>query len=343
MTRRRRSRSPNSGRNSGAQSRRSSPPGHGRRPVDRNDGDDHPDHQSRTGPPYRSSPPPRTRTPIRQEYEGRGREYAQNSPPGDMYRATTSASEYRDRNPPVGPSASRYAASAASPGLATGSMSAHNRPGSSSVPPSGPSSYPSRGDYGSGYRGRGGPAPGRDFSPRGRGRWGSGAPSGGYGPGRGRGDAYPPRDPYGPPRDDYHSRGPPTPRFGRGDSYGRGSQFGRGRGGGGPAFTGGNSTSRTIPQTVRFDVKAALADLPKVKEEGERLPPLSDHSKSDKLEEEAARLRKEIDEKDGKLRRQLRELTAAEREVEEAQLRTELAEERLKELCADEAETSGAF
>lgn len=216
-------------------------------------------------------------------------------------------------------------------------MSAHSRPSSTSIPPSGPSSYSSRGDYGSGYRGRGGPPP-RDYPPRGRGGWGAGAPSGGFGRGGGRGDPYPPRDPYGPPRDEHYSRGTPAPRFGRG-----GAHFGHGRGGAGPAFTGGNSTSRTVPQTVRFDVKAALSDLPKVKEGGERLPPLYDTTKSERLEEEAARLRKEIDQKDSKLRRQLRELDTLEREQEEAQLRSELAEERLKDLCADENEVSGAF
>ena len=94
---------------------------------------------------------------------------------------------------------------------------------------------------------------------------------------------------------------------------------------------------------MRFDVNGALADLPKIKEHGERLPPLYDGAKAEKLEEEAAKLRKLIDERDAKKRGQLREWDHLERERGEAELRGNLAEERLGELTGEGLGAGVAF
>ena len=82
-------------------------------------------------------------------------------------------------------------------------------------------------------------------------------------------------------------------------------------------------------------MNGALSDLPKIKDHGERLPPLYDGSKAEKLEEEAARLRRMIDDKDGKKRQLSREWDAIDRERQEAELRGNLAEERLGELVGE--------
>lgn len=204
-------------------------------------------------------------------------------------------------------------------------MSAHNRSG----PPAGPSAstYP-RG--GGGYRGRG-------------------APRGGY-----RGDFSYPTAPRREPSSSYstsaaatssrdpasyahdHSRSattgiPPPPRH-RDSSYNQPPNL--------PAFRTSNSTSTTYPRTKRFDSHTALADLPTLKEGGERLAPLHDTTKADKLEEEAARLRKMIDDREQARRAGLREWGHSEREVGTAGLRSELAEEGLRRLNGEGSGTA---
>lgn len=203
-------------------------------------------------------------------------------------------------------------------------MSAHNRPGGVAIP-----SAP-RGSYGS-YRGRGGGPPrgdyGRDGSgpPPRRGSYGGTSSFGRGGPPR---DAYPPRDPYYP-RDGFESRGrdhgPPGPGP-------RGSS---------------NSTSTTYPRTQVFNkpnsTAAHLADLPSIKNGGEKLAPLYDTARAEKLEEEAARLRKAIDEKQAKKRQGLREWDKADRESKTAGLRTELADEALRGLNGEDDIMGSAF
>ena len=125
-----------------------------------------------------------------------------------------------------------------------------------------------------------------------------------------------------------------------GDSYGAGS--------GAPNFRGSsNSTSMTYPRTQRFNQTTpssrALADLPKPKEGGEKLPELWESSKADKLEEDAAKLRKMIDDREIKKRETLRDWDRLERETDTAGLRSELAEQQLRELNGDHEGMSEAF
>lgn len=205
-------------------------------------------------------------------------------------------------------------------------MSAHNRPDSAGGF-AGPSH--SRGTF-AGLRGRGG-GPSRDFAsyPR-RDSTGYNGP-GGYG----RGSFGSAREPYASrpygPRDSFNhdARGHASRRA---DPYGPPN---------GPGFRGStNSTSTTYPRTQRFN---HLADLPKVKEGGERLPDLQDLTKADKLEEESARLRKMIDDVQVKKKAGLRDWDKSERETQTAALKSELAEEHLKNLNGESEGMSAAF
>lgn len=83
--------------------------------------------------------------------------------------------------------------------------------------------------------------------------------------------------------------------------------------------------------------------MPKIKEGGEKLPSLHDTTKADKLEEEAARLRKMIDDKEMKKRQGLREWERLERETSTAALRSELAEEHLRSLNGEDSVSAAAF
>lgn len=65
------------------------------------------------------------------------------------------------------------------------------------------------------------------------------------------------------------------------------------------------------------------------------MSPLHDMGKADRLEEEAARLRKMIDEKQEHKRQALREWDNLERQSKTAGLRTELAEESLRNLSEE--------
>lgn len=97
----------------------------------------------------------------------------------------------------------------------------------------------------------------------------------------------------------------------------------------------GSSTSSTYPRTQRFNVHAALSDLPRIKPEGERLPPLFDSTKAERLEEEAARLRKMIDDKAGERRRSLREWERLDTAVRAAGERSEVVEDELRGLTGE--------
>lgn len=94
--------------------------------------------------------------------------------------------------------------------------------------------------------------------------------------------------------------------------------------------------------TQRFNVQSQLSDLGQVKEGGERLPPLYDSSKAERLEEEAARLRKMIDDREASKRAAMRDWDKTQVEVKASKYRTDLAEEHAREL-AGESEASAAF
>ncbi|EMC96595.1 hypothetical protein BAUCODRAFT_69406, partial [Baudoinia panamericana UAMH 10762] len=89
-------------------------------------------------------------------------------------------------------------------------------------------------------------------------------------------------------------------------------------------------------------VHPALADLPKVVEGGRAAEPLIDTSRLQKLQDEAEKLRKVIEEKEARKRKGLREWDRLSREVEVAGLRSELAERAVRELNG-EAEGQAAF
>jgi len=110
----------------------------------------------------------------------------------------------------------------------------------------------------------------------------------------------------------------------------RGSSFGSP--GPGPSFRGGhnNSSSTTYPRTQRFTDH--LSDLPRVVPGGQKYPDPVDRSKATKLEEEAARLREQIVEMEARKRQGLREWDKLERESEKAALRSEMADNHLREL-----------
>ena len=76
----------------------------------------------------------------------------------------------------------------------------------------------------------------------------------------------------------------------------------------------------------------ALADLSKVVEGGQRAELHYDRSRMDKLEQEAENLRRQIEEKEAKKRKGLREWDKMTRESEAAAYRTQLAEEQLRKL-----------
>lgn len=86
-----------------------------------------------------------------------------------------------------------------------------------------------------------------------------------------------------------------------------------------------------------------MNDMPQTKAGGERLPPLHDPTKADRLEEEAARLRKLIDEKEARKRQGLREWDKLEREASTSALKSELAEEHLRELTGQGESGAAAF
>lgn len=86
----------------------------------------------------------------------------------------------------------------------------------------------------------------------------------------------------------------------------------------------------------------ALADLPKIVDGGVRAESVVDRSRAEKLEEEAERLRKVIEEKQARKRRGLREWERLGRESEVAGLRSELAEASVSTL-AGEVDLGAAF
>lgn len=102
-----------------------------------------------------------------------------------------------------------------------------------------------------------------------------------------------------------------------------------------------NVTS-TGPRSARPSVHPSVADLPKPIDGGQKAEPLVDRAKLDRLQEEAEKLRKAIDEKEARKRKSLREWDRLSRETEAASLKTQLAEEALRRESG-EGEGMGAF
>ena len=75
---------------------------------------------------------------------------------------------------------------------------------------------------------------------------------------------------------------------------------------------------------------------------GQKLPDLYDRSRAEKLEEEAERIRKVIEEKQTRKRNGLREWERLERESEHAAFRAGLADESVRAL-AGERDVGAAF
>ena len=89
--------------------------------------------------------------------------------------------------------------------------------------------------------------------------------------------------------------------------------------------------------TSNSSVHPALRDLPPIIPGGRKASPKYDRSRLDKLNEEAEKLRSQIEEKEGKKRRALRDWEGMSRESETARVRSELAEEALRGFVEDEA------
>nr|POF17704.1 hypothetical protein CFP56_13116 [Quercus suber] len=149
-----------------------------------------------------------------------------------------------------------------------------------------------------------------------------------------------------------------------------------------PVFTSNNSTATTYPRSQRFgpngqpipdgpsvpgpptgpkagrrptealvdrrqstqqpQVHPAIAELPKVIAGGQKGEPLVDLSRLNKLQEEAEKLRKQIEERQARQRKGLREWDRLARDTEVAGLRSELAEQSVRQLNG-EAESQAAF
>ncbi|KAL9634053.1 MAG: hypothetical protein Q9164_004323 [Protoblastenia rupestris] len=192
-------------------------------------------------------------------------------------------------------------------------MSAHNRPGSTSIlsAPTRPRGGFTRGDS-------------RD------------APYGGLPPHRG--GRPPPAAPYhGPPRQSHDSRPPPSDYIPNGPrtSYG-GTPAAHDNPRHVPPFRSNNSTSTTYPRTQRFATNH-LASLPTIVPGGKALPSADPVAakKISQLEEDAERLRKQIEEKQKEKRAGLREWDTRERESRREGLRSELAEAQLEALSGE--------
>lgn len=89
-------------------------------------------------------------------------------------------------------------------------------------------------------------------------------------------------------------------------------------------------------------INAYLADLPRIVEGGLKAPELYDRGRLDKLEDEAEKLRRVIEDKQARKRRGLREWAKLSRDSEAAGFRAQLADENVRAL-AGEGEGSAAF
>ncbi|RMZ04140.1 hypothetical protein D0860_06505 [Hortaea werneckii] len=140
--------------------------------------------------------------------------------------------------------------------------------------------------------------------------------------------------PNGQPIPDGPSSTPPTgPRAGRRPPDAPGS---------GLPPSGPSADSRPPRMPVAPTIHPAIASLPKLVDGGQKADPLIDETKLGRLQDEAERLRRQIEERELKKRKGLREWDRLSREVEVAGLRSELAEQSVRELNG-EAESQAAF
>jgi hypothetical protein len=246
-------------------------------------------------------------------------------PPSNAPPPRGPASQVQPRAPPTGPANRNFSSPAMSPPIgpsgssAASPVSAQGRPihnpvySAPSRPRGGFGGYaPRGGGFRGGFGGRGGAAFGNEHSsirsptavyhnPNTRPYV---APQGvqtvPLGP---RSSGVPPNAPSGP-------RGAPTGPMGHGNPHGNGS-------------------SATYPRTQRF-----LADLPTLVPGGRKMQTqaLPNAAKVKRLEEEAERLRKIIEDKEKEKRAVVGEWERLENESEVARLRTELAEEGLRKV-----------
>lgn len=223
------------------------------------------------------------------------------------------------RPPPAGPGASRAPPTGPDTLPPTGPRGPPTgpRPSAPSIPSAPRGAPPPRG----GYSSRG------DFAPRGRGSYSTTF--------RGRG-AF-----SGPPSRNYPTStttptspddsAPTAPPSGPRASLNRIPSSTRGRG-----F--GPSLSDRKPA-----INPYLASLPIIIDGGQRAPDLYDRSRLDKLEEDAERLRRLVDEKQVRKRRGLREWERLEREARVAGLRSELAEDAVVKISGEVGGGAAAF
>lgn len=85
------------------------------------------------------------------------------------------------------------------------------------------------------------------------------------------------------------------------------------------------------------NVHPALRDLPKILPGGRKASPILDRSRLDKLNDESEKLRRQIEEKEGRKRKALRDWDRLVRESDTAAVRSELAEEAVRGFTEDEA------
>ena len=353
-----------SGRNSAATSRRSSPPVHPSRIAFHQPAVEQKPPVAQTPPldPYDKLEPtraPTTETRSNISTSAGDRDLYDNSRPYARDPVRTPIELPRDddappsRAPPTGPVGNRGLSAFTAP--PTGPAAA-SRP--LVAPPAGP---------------RGAAAPRGDFAPRGafggefasRGRGGFGVPfrggrGGGPGPGFGRGEPFnqdvefsprgPPSGPPSGPRNSFAQA--PAPVFRQSSNvsattYPRSQRFT-------PSNDSVSDSPTSAPKPVRRPTEPSsttpvaprphpvIADLPKIIEGGQKADPLIDRSKLNKLEEESEKLRKQIEERETRRRRTLYEWDKMTRETEAAALRSDLAEQALKQLNG-EAESQAAF
>ncbi|CAK3865664.1 Hypothetical predicted protein [Lecanosticta acicola] len=316
-----------------------------------------------TREPYRAGDEPRSRNPppvLDERSHGNGRESI--PPPREARRE-----DDLPRAPPTGPSSQRAPATSMAPPTGPAAVTAPSGPRGTAAPPAGPRGAPTpRGDFAP--RGRGGF--GGDFAARGRGGFGvapfrggrGGAPPTGPGFGRGadagygRGESYNQdpafgsRPPPSGPRSSFSQAPPPTLRQNSvtttvTPTQPRAQRFANGESAVPDAPTGPKAARPPTGPATLAPVNRphpAIAELPKIVDGGLKAEPLVDRSRLNELEDQAEKLKKQIEERETRKRKSLREWDRMTRETEVAALRSELAEEALRQLNG-EAESQAAF
>lgn len=118
-----------------------------------------------------------------------------------------------------------------------------------------------------------------------------------------------------------------------------GSSNGHGHGHAPPPFRSNNSSSKTYPLTQRFNLNTAIVP-------GGRLAPPSNtlspeiRAKLKRLEADSEKLRRELEEKEAKKDRGMEEWRGLQREVASDGLKSEMAEESLDRMKAEEEDSA---